>query len=133
MRANRRVSALETSFRKALWAQGARGFRRGDSLSGRPDLVFTRLRLAVFVHGCYWHRCPSCNLPWPKANSDFWAEKLQANQRRDVEVSERLARDGWAVEVIWEHDLRRDMQAAAARLANYVKDKRLAVTSGGIA
>ncbi len=126
MRANKSVSALETRFRRALWRQGARGFRRGVSLPGRPDIVFSRVRLAIFVHGCYWHRCPVCNLPSPKANAEFWAEKFESNLRRDLLVSVQLGVSGWDVETVWEHDLREDIEHVATKLASRVEQLRQA-------
>jgi DNA mismatch endonuclease (patch repair protein) len=117
MRANRRISGAEIRFRKALWAEGVRGFRRGDDLPGRPDVVLSRIRLAIFVHGCYWHRCPICNLRLPKANSEFWRTKFEANLARDKAVRHQLAESGWKIVTIWEHELRADVCAAAGRLA----------------
>src|SRR5688572_563119 len=90
MEANRRVSRREVLFRKALWNAGARGYRIEPRLPGRPDLAFPKLRLAVFVHGCYWHRCKTCRLPMPKANAEFWQAKLDENQRRDDRASAAL-------------------------------------------
>jgi DNA mismatch endonuclease, patch repair protein len=124
MRANRRVSGAEIRFRRAVWAEGARGFRRGEFLPGRPDVIFSRLRLAVFIHGCYWHRCPTCNLALPKANRDFWQAKFEANLARDRQAQVALAQRGWDTITIWEHDLKSDIRAAARRLADQVAARR---------
>jgi DNA mismatch endonuclease (patch repair protein) len=126
MRATRRVSGTEIRFRRALWAEGARGFRRGERLPGRPDVIFSRVRLAVFVHGCYWHRCPTCNLATPKANRDFWQAKFEANLARDRRAQLELAESGWEVETVWEHDIRSDVRAVARRLADQVTRRRSA-------
>lgn len=126
MRANRRVSGAEVRFRRALWAEGARGFRRGEHLPGRPDVVFPAVRLAVFVHGCYWHRCPTCALREPRANAEFWRAKFEANLARDRAVESALRESGWNVATVWEHDLRADIRAAARRLADDVESRRLA-------
>jgi DNA mismatch endonuclease, patch repair protein len=124
MRANRRISGAEIRFRRALWAVGARGFRRGDHLPGRPDIIFSSLRLAVFVHGCFWHRCPTCGLRAPVANAEFWRAKFEANLARDDAARRGLDQIGWEVLTIWEHDLRHDVQASATKLAEYVSDLR---------
>lgn len=124
MRANRRISGAETRFRRALWAEGARGFRRGELLPGRPDLIFSRVRLAVFVHGCYWHRCPTCNLRMPEANREFWSAKFAANIARDSVAQRNLAQLGWRVVTVWEHELRADVRAAARRLREQVATLR---------
>lgn len=117
MRATRAVSGLELRLRRALWAAGVRGYRVQATLPGRPDLVFPSQRIAVFVHGCYWHRCPACELREPVANAAFWRAKFTANQARDRSVAERLRADGWEVETVWEHEIRRDVAAVVHRLA----------------
>lgn len=125
MRANRRVSGAEVRFRKALWAEGARGFKRGESLPGRPDLVFPAVHLAVFVHGCYWHRCPVCSPREVKANADFWRAKFAGNLRRDVASQVALESSGWEVAIIWEHEIRADVAQAARRVAVRVTARRM--------
>jgi DNA mismatch endonuclease (patch repair protein) len=124
MRANRRVSGAEVRFRRALWAQGARGFRRGERLPGRPDVIFPAVRLAVFVHGCYWHRCPTCDLRDPKANAEFWRSKFDANLRRDAAAVASLSASGWHVEIVWEHEIRAEVEAPARRIDALVARRR---------
>ena len=124
MRANRSVSGPEIRLRKALWAAGARGFRRGTDLPGRPDIIFPAVRLAVFVHGCYWHRCPECALREPRANAEFWRAKFEANLKRDREAEASLMASGWDVTTVWEHDLRADLAATSRRLADVVTRRR---------
>jgi DNA mismatch endonuclease (patch repair protein) len=111
MQANRRVSALETRFRKALWASGIRGYRVHPRLPGKPDLAFGHHRLAVFVHGCFWHQCPKGHLPTPKANAEFWEAKFRENRRRDQAAVDALTAMGWTVMTLWECDLRADTPA----------------------
>jgi DNA mismatch endonuclease (patch repair protein) len=73
------------------------------SLPGRPDIVLRRLRLVIFVHGCFWHQHIGCNLAYrPKTNTAFWRKKFRANVDRDRSVADDLRRLGWAVHVIWE-------------------------------
>jgi DNA mismatch endonuclease Vsr len=120
MQANRRVSAREVAFRKALWASNARGYRVQSRLPGRPDLTFPALKLAVFVHGCFWHSCQSCTLPKPRANAEFWQHKLSANQMRDSAAVELLVALNWQVITIWEHEIRPDPAPRALELAQTV-------------
>jgi DNA mismatch endonuclease (patch repair protein) len=87
-----------------LRAHGITGWRRGQPLPGRPDFVFPRQRLAVFVDGCFWHGCPT-HATWPKQNAEFWRTKITANQRRDRLVNRLLRKKGWRVARIWEHAL----------------------------
>jgi DNA mismatch endonuclease (patch repair protein) len=124
MRANRRVSRREVAFRRALWEAGARGYRLDSRLPGRPDLVFPRLHLAVFVHGCFWHRCLICNPATPKANADFWADKFADNVRRDQRTQAALTDAGWTCLVIWEHEIRPDPAPRAGELAAVIRELR---------
>lgn len=78
-------------------------------LAVRPDFVFPKLRLAVFVDGCFWHACPQ-HATKPKSNAAFWRKKLAANQARDRLVTRTLRRTGWRVLRIWEHELRRSAE-----------------------
>lgn len=124
MRANRNVSQAENRFRRALWAAGARGYRRKSALPGRPDIVFSSLRIAVFVHGCFWHRCPSCQLPQPKANAEFWRQKFERNVQRDLAAAVALGHAGWTVITVWEHDVRADLAGVARRTAHLIAEER---------
>jgi len=76
---------------------------RTGALPGRPDLVFPIQRIAVFVHGCFWHGCPRCYTE-PKKNRVWWREKISANKRRDRRKADQLRRIGYRVVTIWEHD-----------------------------
>lgn len=76
---------------------------RTGALPGRPDLVFPIQRVAVFVHGCFWHGCPRCYTE-PKRNRVWWREKIAANKRRDRRKADQLRRIGYRVITIWEHD-----------------------------
>lgn len=73
---------------------------------GRPDFYFPRLRLAVFVDGCFWHGCPTCDRNLPKTRPEFWRTKLGANRARDARVTRELRATGQHVLRIWEHELR---------------------------
>jgi DNA mismatch endonuclease, patch repair protein len=86
-------------------AQRFTGWRRGQPLPGRPDFVFRRQRLCVFVDGCFWHGCPR-HATQPKANADFWRKKIEANRARDRRVTRELRAAGWRVLRVWEHELR---------------------------
>ncbi|CAN5460125.1 very short patch repair endonuclease [soil metagenome] len=93
----------EIKLRKELWACGLRGYRCNyKSLTGRPDIIFPKHKLAIFVHGCFWHRCPHCNLSLPKNNSDFWALKFKKNKDRDLKKEDFLMQLGWKVFVCCE-------------------------------
>jgi DNA mismatch endonuclease, patch repair protein len=107
MRSNRRVNTSpELRIRSALHRRGLR-FRKDyllvvGSTRVRVDIVFPRRRVAVFVDGCFWHRCPSHGA-WPKSNLSYWLPKLRGNAERDRRVNAALAEGGWRVVRIWEH------------------------------
>jgi DNA mismatch endonuclease, patch repair protein len=81
-----------------------KGWRRNSLLFGRPDFVFPKNKLAVFVDGCFWHGCPRCYRS-PKSNKAFWSEKKAVNRRRDLLVNRSLRAKGWRVIRFWECDL----------------------------
>jgi DNA mismatch endonuclease (patch repair protein) len=108
MKANRRRDTLpERLIRSELHARGRR-FRVDFPISERgvrirPDIVFTRDRVAVFVDGCFWHRCPIHGAV-PQANKSYWEPKLEANVIRDRRTEATLISSGWKVVRVWEHD-----------------------------
>jgi DNA mismatch endonuclease, patch repair protein len=85
-------------------ATGITGWRRRQPLLGRPDFVFRRARLAVFVDGCFWHGCPKHGRQ-PTSNRGYWIPKLRRNQERDLAVKRALSKRGWTVIRLWEHEL----------------------------
>jgi DNA mismatch endonuclease, patch repair protein len=108
MRRNpRRDTKPEVAVRSALHARGLR-FRKDLPLRlpdrvVRPDVVFTRARVALFVDGCFWHRCP-LHGNMPRANSKYWEPKLSRNVARDRQVDRALGEAGWQVVRTWEHE-----------------------------
>ena len=82
------------------------GWRRHQPVFGKPDFVFPKLRLAVFVDGCFWHGCPM-HATKPRNNAAFWRKKLSKNKARDQLVNRTLRKAGWRVLRIWEHELAR--------------------------
>lgn len=81
------------------------GWRRHQSLPGKPDFTFRKERIAVFVDGCFWHGCPKHGTR-PKQNRSFWDAKIARNKQRDREVTRMLRQKGWRAVRIWEHQLR---------------------------
>jgi DNA mismatch endonuclease (patch repair protein) len=112
----RRDTKPERALRSALHRRGLR-FRVDvpisiEGRSPRPDIVFTRRRVAVFVDGCFWHGCSEHSSP-PKQNSTYWGPKISRNIERDREHDARLAAAGWTVMRVWEHE---DTAAACDRI-----------------
>jgi len=112
----------EVMLRKALWKRGLR-YRIHHGLPGRPDIVFPARKIAVFVDGCFWHRCP---LHWqaPKSNAEFWEQKIGENQIRDARVNMELEEAGWRVIRIWEHDIRKALKTTADMLMTSVRSTK---------
>lgn len=83
------------------------GWRRNNkTVAGRPDFIFPKKKLAVFVDGCYWHGCSKCKLR-PKSNNEYWDKKINRNKERDREVNKELKKSKWKVVRIWEHAIKK--------------------------
>ena len=106
---------LAAAFRKARLV----GWRRHAALPGRPDFIFRRQRVAVFVDGDFWHANPR-NFKMPLSNRAFWEEKVRYNRAKDRRVTRALRDQGWTVIRIWESALKRKPQACLARIARIV-------------
>jgi DNA mismatch endonuclease (patch repair protein) len=117
---NRRVdTAPERRLRSELHRRGFR-FRKDlrievPDLRVRPDVVFTRPRVAVFIDGCFWHRCPE-HATNPRANADYWLPKLNENVVRDRRIDAALVAAGWKVVRVWEHEPPSEAAERIARL-----------------
>jgi DNA mismatch endonuclease (patch repair protein) len=92
-------------------------------MPGKPDIVFPRQKVAIFVHGCFWHRHENCKVAnMPKSNIAFWQEKFDRNVARDQRNEKTLKAMGWRVETVWECELRpKAADAVASRLAAFLR------------
>ncbi len=100
-------TAPERAMRALLTAEGIRGYRLNHTTTpGRPDITFVARKVAVFVHGCFWHGCPLCTPRTPTSNSAWWKEKIGVNQERDLRKSALLRKLGWRVVTVRECRLR---------------------------
>lgn len=125
-RTRRRDTPRELALRRILHRWGLRFRVDAQPLANvrrRADLVFSRAKLAVYVDGCFWHSCPIHGTQ-PKANKEWWAEKLAQNVRRDRETDASLRSSGWEVVRVWEHE---PSETAAARVASAYRSR---VTAG---
>jgi DNA mismatch endonuclease (patch repair protein) len=87
-------------------SQGIKGWRRQIKVFGKPDFVFRKERVVVFVDGCFWHGCPRPkHAPMPKHRAEWWAAKFKRNKYRDQLVTRTLRQKGWTVIRVWECDL----------------------------
>ena len=93
-----------------LIAEGITGWEKHPcDVPGRPDFYFPAQRLALFVDGCFWHACPTCDRRVPVNRREFWREKIEGNRRRDARKRRQLWAQGYHVMRVWEHDLRRGL------------------------
>ena len=102
---------IEVEVRKYLFSKGYR-FRKNDKrYPGKPDFVLPKYHVAIFVHGCFWHRHEDCkDATTPKTRTEFWLEKFDKNVKNDQIKQEKLRELGWKVIVIWECELKRNFQ-----------------------
>ena len=123
-RTARRDTAPELALRRELHRLGLRflvdAAPAGTSRRRRADVVLRGARIAVLVHGCFWHRCPE-HFHAPKANAEWWRLKLASVQRRDADTLRQLEAAGWLPVVVWEHE---DMAPAALRLQRLADERR---------
>lgn len=118
--------STELQFLTLLRTQRITGWRRHLPLPGRPDFAFPKLRLAVFLDGCFWHGCPAHGVQ-PKTNSTFWRTKIVKNRARDFAVARQLRASGWRVVRFWEHELRTSrLPGALAKLDRALKSRMAA-------
>lgn len=123
----------ERLLRGALRAAGLRGYRVGfGGAPGRPDVVFTRYKLAIFVHGCFWHRCPRCNLSLPRTHSAFWSRKFEVNQARDERNRQRLGLLGFEVLEFWECEVRSNAAVCVLRIRRAIAESQLGGSLEGL-
>jgi DNA mismatch endonuclease (patch repair protein) len=96
----------EVKLRKLLCTKGIRGYRIHYDLPGKPDIVFIKKKVAIFIDGCFWHKCP-IDFQEPSTRKEFWMKKINSNVERDAINKKRLQDDGWIVLRFWEHDIRK--------------------------
>lgn len=122
MQANRsRDTGPELAVRSLLHARGLRYRVHFAPLTGVPrraDIVFTRLKLAVFIDGCFWHSCPTHSRP-VEVNNNYWTPKLARNRERDREIDALLVQHGWVSLRFWEHE---DPSVVCDRIALLVSE-----------
>lgn len=120
----RRIKSRDTQpeiqLRRLVWGIGHRYRQNRRTIVGKPDVAFVGRKLAIFLHGCFWHRhnCPSGRRT-PKSKMGFWSKKFNDNVRRDAYVMRELKAEGWKALVVWECELR-DRRKVSRRLRRFL-------------
>lgn len=116
----------ELTVRKMLHAHGYRYRLHSRSLPGKPDIVFASRWKVIFIHGCFWHGHGCAKGQLPKSRLEYWAPKIEQNQKRDVKSSAELRLQGWDVAVVWECELR-NPNDVMRRLADFLGPSRKSI------
>lgn len=109
----------EIKFRKYIWSKGLNGYRIHTKLPGKPDIVFTKYKLAVFIDGCFWHKCP-IHYKEPVNNEEYWKNKIKYNIEKDKRINEELKKQGWKVTRFWEHDVNKDIENCYEKIKEFI-------------
>ena len=114
----------EIIVRKYLWGHGFRYRLNHKRLPGKPDIVLRKYRTCIFVNGCFWHKHEGCKyFVIPRTRTEFWLNKVNRNQERDIEVKKKLASMGWHSITIWECELKPNKKDATLQSLVYTLSK----------
>jgi DNA mismatch endonuclease vsr len=115
-------TSIELKVRKYLFSLGYRYRVNYKKLPGKPDIVFTKKKIAIFIHGCYWHghNCNSRYAHISKSNTNYWNTKIQRNQERDKRNIEQLEKDGWKVIVLWECEIKDNFEEKSKYILSFL-------------
>src|SRR5215218_4536877 len=121
-----RIRAKDTTpelrLRKELWRRGYRYRLHRRILGARPDLVFEKARVVIFVDGCFWHGCPIHYIP-PVSNSGYWRTKITGNRQRDSNNNRALIKAGYTVLRFWECEIRSDLTKLVERVEDALRTR----------
>lgn len=114
----------EIMLRSALHKKGYRFRLHRKDLPGKPDIVIPKYNTVIMVNGCFWHQHTGCRKATiPKQNQKFWADKLERNVCRDIEIKTQLEKLGWKVIVVWECELKKHKEILLGNIDKILKDK----------
>ena len=115
-------TSIEVKLRKALFARGFRFRKNVGKMIGKPDIVLPKYKTVIFIHGCFWHRHKGCRYATnPKTRKEFWEEKFNQNIIRDKRQTEDLINLGWHVLVVWECELKQNLNSVADEIEKILK------------
>lgn len=118
-------TSIEVLVRKQLFALGYRYRINYKKLPGKPDIVFTKKKVAIFIHGCFWHGheigCRYSHIP--QSRQEYWTEKINRTKARDIDHIAKLESDGWQVLIIWECEVKKNLSDVIDRIVNFLQAK----------
>ena len=118
----RKNTSIEVLVRKQLFASGYRYRINYKKLPGKPDIVFTKKKVAIFIHGCFWHEheigCRYSHIP--QSRQEYWTEKISRTKARDIDHIAKLESDGWRVVTIWECEIRKSFTDVIYRIEQII-------------
>jgi DNA mismatch endonuclease, patch repair protein len=112
----------EKNIRKLLFSKGICGYRTNVKITGKPDICFTKYKIAIFIDGCYWHKCLKC-FKEPQTNKQFWVNKINNNVERDAKINEALSKEGWTVLRFWEHEIKNNIDKCIIDIIKQLKKR----------
>lgn len=116
-------TSIEVLLRRELWKRGLRGYRKNyKKLIGKPDIVFTKSKVAIFCDSEFWHGKQYLEGKKPKSNMKFWIEKFKRNIQRDKQVNQKLEEDGWVVLRFWQKEIQKDVSHCVDIIENNIKN-----------
>ena len=123
MKANKATDTKpELIVRRMLREMGYPGYRiNWKKAPGKPDIAYPGRKIAIFVNGCFWHRCPICRMPLPKSHTDYWSKKFEMNEERDKRNTAELSSMEWTVITIWECEVYKSPEIVKERIASLLE------------
>ena len=116
-----RDTSIEVKLRKALFAKRLRYRKNVTGMIGKPDIVLPKYKTVIFINGCFWHRHKNCKYAsMPKTRTVYWKEKFKRNIQRDKSQTEELIKAGWNVLIVWECELKHNLDAIANEIYKIV-------------
>jgi DNA mismatch endonuclease (patch repair protein) len=110
---------MEVKFRSALWRRGLRFYKNVKTMPGKPDIVFPRKKIVVFLDSCFWHGCP-LHLRLPRSNIEYWQTKIDGNRSRDNKINKIYQGMNWKVIRFWEHQLKENFDEKVSEVEQVV-------------
>lgn len=112
---------IEIKVRHWLYHHGIRYRKNCKDIAGKPDIAIKKYKIAIFIHGCFWHGHENCKYyRLPKSNVEYWEDKIEKNKNRDREIIENLQSMGWNVFVVWECQVKSNFESVMESLLNEI-------------